>query len=888
MQQSVKSVVNLPNQFIADHHLNGYWALTIMLAELVTLYLAGLLVTAIVRNVPIFFSFALRKLGVDKKEIPQTFLELTLPLNSAKSAFATEQLYILLRSSSQYRGIWHRAAGRKKPYSLEVVGMYDYGIRFILRIPTHAVNTVRRKLFNYLPGIKIREIDDYMKGVTGKVGVIELELAGDFVLPLQDHKMLSEHDVMTYLISHMTGLVEDETVATQIVVAPVYTFTHRRVARRLRHFRARISLGKEISSQLRRQRTPLARILWLLWYPPFWFIAAMAKIVVFAGKVIAAVALDLEDGPTPRNREKRRADNPYEQELMRTVRGKVGQHLFEVTIRLLVASPDPETIHERLNALLASFQPFTTDYQGLRVRHTNPVTARADDALKRFRARTLSPHLLSQPTILSSSELADLYHFPVADSLTESLVQSLSHTLPATLSQKHAANLDVVVGRNEHQGQEIDIGMTAEVRRRHMYLIGSTGTGKTTLLERMIYQDMLNGKGLAVLDPHGDMYQELLAIVPEHRKNDVVIFDPSDRAFPPGLNIFSPGIRFKNEEDAHSWIKSSVISVFSKMTDKAFWGPRMEHILECATLTALQLPNPSLYTLQKLLTDKRYMRKAVQHIRDPILKEFWLKEMLPLGDGQLATTVAPLTHRVGKFITDPMSRNILLQSETTIRLSEIMDESKILLVNLSKGDIGEDQSFFFGTILTALIWVTAYQRSRIPESKRRDFYLYIDEFQNFAAPGFADISSEGRKFHIPLIVSHQNVAQIEDQSLLKIMAGNAHTFISLRASPSDEAFILPFMEPAVEKGNIVNLAPYHFFMKTTADKSELAFSGVTVPLEIEGSEKTAQRIIAASRKRYGTPRKDVEAYLDGLLSDNKPANKTDKSSDESSSNKDEP
>jgi len=196
-----------------------------------------------------------------------------------------------------------------------------------------------------------------------------------------------------------------------------------------------------------------------------------------------------------------------------------------------------------------------------------------------------------------------------------------------------------------------------------------------------------------------------------------------------------------------------------------------------------------------------------------------------------------------------------------------MDEGKILLVNLAKGDVGEDKSQFFGTILTSLIWMAAYQRTHIDEEKRRDFYLYIDEFQNFAAPSFADITSEGRKFHIPLIASHQNIAQIEDQNLLKVIAGNSHTFICLRASPNDEAFILPFMEPAVEKGNIVNLSPHHFFMKTVVNESELAFSGVTVPLDVKGSERIAKNVVASSRKRYGTPREDVEAYLDRLLSE---------------------
>jgi hypothetical protein len=216
-----------------------------------------------------------------------------------------------------------------------------------------------------------------------------------------------------------------------------------------------------------------------------------------------------------------------------------------------------------------------------------------------------------------------------------------------------------------------------------------------------------------------------------------------------------------------------------------------------------------------------------------------------------------------------MSRHILLQEKSTLRIADIMNEGKILLVNLSKGDVGEDQSFFFGTIITAFIWMAAYQRTKIPEKERRDFFLYVDEFQNFATKQFIDITSEGRKFHISLIASHQNIAQIEDKSILKIVAGNSHTMICLKASPEDEAFILPYMEPAVQKGDIVNLTPYHFFMKTTAEESEDAFSGVTVPLEEKGSDKVTKAVVAYSRKTYGMPRAEVEGRMQELFGDDK-------------------
>jgi len=439
--------------------------------------------------------------------------------------------------------------------------------------------------------------------------------------------------------------------------------------------------------------------------------------------------------------------------------------------------------------------------------------------------------------------------------------------LPAPLSLKRAnMNLDVIIGTNTYGNEIIPVGLTLEQRQKHMYVIGKTGMGKTTLLTSAIYQDMKNGKGLAVLDPHGDMFQELLKLVPANRRDDVIVFDPSDREWPIGLNLLSPGVHFTDKEDEQEWITSSVIAVFAKITAKEYWGPRMEHILRNTTLTALQTPNPNLYTLQRLLTDKQYQKEIAGTLKDPVLKQFWKKEFALLGKMQLSSVTAPLTQRLGSFITTKMSRHILLQEKSTISISKIIDEGKILLVNLSKGDLGEDMSFFFGIVLTSIIWMAAYQRTKIPENKRRDFFLYVDEFQNFATPRFSEITSEGRKFHVSLIASHQNIAQIDDKSILKIVAGNANTIICLKASPDDESFILPFMAPEVAKGDIVNLAPYRFFAKTTTETSENAFSGQTVLLDIIGSDQIKDAVMESSRQHNATARAEVEEYLGKLFS----------------------
>lgn len=857
-------LLNGPARYTQTHNFGPGKTLAVVLGALLlefgVVYILIVLLIKLAQYSRTFFSFALRRLGVGKREIAYSFLQLTFPADTTKSAYATEQLHILMRSMVKYYGFWERLAARKQPYSLELVATRDEGIRYIIMVPELEAVTIKRTLLSYLPGLKINEVEDYMPSATNApTSIAELKLSGDFVLPLGDHKTLDEHDPIAYLAGHMRSLPPDALVAFQIVAAPIFGNTHPNELRHMRDIEHKIALARQIGPKLTEYKINVPRILLRAVLAPFWLIAMGAKIV--AGIIEAISTNDL---PAEwKGGHKRSNSNPYEQELGKMIKDKLDQHMFEVSMRVLVTSSDANDNHTRLNAIVSSFSTFTSTRQEITTRRVLPFISKADRWIARFRNRSLLCHVVSQQTILSSSELADLYHFPNTDlTKTEGLVKSRSRDLPTPLSiKKSDTKLDVIVGANVFGGDVQEIGMTLQQRQKHTYIIGKTGTGKTTLLKSSIYQDMLNGKGLAVLDPHGDMFRDLLAIVPENRRDDVVVFDPSDRDYPVGLNILDPGIDFASEDDKHDWITSAVLSVFEKLSDEKQWGPRMEHILRNTTLTALQTPNPSLFTLQQLLTDKKYQKEVARTLKDPVLKQFWDKEFKMMGSMQMSTATAPLTHRLGHFITSKMSRHILLQEQSTVRIADIMNEGKILLVNLSKGDIGEDQSEFFGTILTALIWMAAYQRTKIPEKKRRDFFVYVDEFQNFATSQFGAITSEGRKFHVSLIVSHQNIAQMADKDLVKVIAGNAATIICLKANPEDEAFILPYMKPEVEKGDIVNLAPYHFFMKVTGDEAEDAFSGQTAPLDIEESDEVSDEVVAYSREHYGKPKAEVEQRM---------------------------
>jgi hypothetical protein len=870
--QLISEFINAPANLAVSHHLSHLWTIAVIFAGLgLDVGVIGLIVFALTALLQLARYRLVLHLRLRRKHDTRdqtVFLELTFPSVTTKSAFATSQLHILLRGQTRYRSFLERLAGEKKRYSLELVATRDEGIRYLMMVPRDEAETVSRSLLSFLPGLKIRETGDYLPELTGTPsGVVELKLGSHFALPLKSHEILGEHDPIAHIAGQMTKLAPAELVGFQVVVSPVHKSTHAGVSRQARGLRGRIARGQALSPKLASwQQSNISRVWRMTWYVPMW-------IMVQGIKFLAAIPMLFIDHRNveamylqPTRRDTLDA-GPYELELGQIVKAKLDQQLFEVSLRIIVASPITASINNRLDALISSFATFSSPNQSLKVRRGLPFLNSPGRGYTQFMEREHAVHINSASVIISSSELSDLYHFPNTDlTKTEGLVKSRSQELPAPLSLKSTkTDFDIVVGSNTYGGEASPIGLTLDQRQKHTYVIGKTGMGKTTLLTSAIYQDMLSGKGLAVFDPHGDMFQELLQLVPENRLEDVVVFDPSDRDWPIGLNLLDPGIDFDNETEKHEWITSTVISVFEKLSDKQFWGPRMEYILRYATLTALHQPNPTLYTLQRLLTDKQYQKEVALTLKDPVLKQFWLKEFIPLGSMQMTSATAPLTHRLGHFISTTMSRHMLLQQKTTMRISDVMNEGKILLINLSKGDLGEDESTFFGTILTSYIWMAAYQRTKIPESQRRDFFVYVDEFQNFATPRFSEIMSEGRKYHVSLILSHQNVAQIEDQNLLKVISGNASTIISLSVGPDDEAFVLPFMKPEVEKGDIMNLPPYHFYMKATNIISEAAFSGQTALLDAPRSPATKVAVVARSRNTYGVPVATVEAYLEQLF-----------------------
>lgn len=402
------------------------------------------------------------------------------------------------------------------------------------------------------------------------------------------------------------------------------------------------------------------------------------------------------------------------------------------------------------------------------------------------------------------------------------------------------------------RNQRRQFGVKADDRRKHLYIIGKTGMGKTTLLENMAIQDIQNGHGIAIVDPHGEFAQKMLDHVPSDRINDVIYFNPADLDYPIAFNVIE-----KVDSEHRHLVASGLVGVFKKIWAET-WGPRLEYVLRNSILALLEYPGSTLLGIMRMLVDKDYRRKVTDKIQDPVVKSFWIEEFAKYPDRFMVEAVAPIQNKVGQFLTSPLIRNIVGQTKSAVDIREVMDKKKILIVNLSKGLIGEDNSALLGAMLITRLQLAAMSRVDIPEGERKDFYLYVDEFQNFATEAFANILSEARKYRLNLILAHQYITQMVDE-VRDAVFGNVGTIISFRVGAYDAEYLEKEFIPEFVAQDLVNLDFAQIYLKLMIDGvASRPFSAITLPPLPQKVESSREKIIKISRERYATDRREVE------------------------------
>ena len=806
------------------------------------------------------FSLVFFKVLILKSELkkPYIILEITPPHNSEQSPLSTEQLFSTIYSLGRSVSLWDGILGRKKRYSLEILATATDGIRFLLRASKKDTEIIKKNIISYSPDARVQELEDFLDKQPSFL--TEMQLSNHFAFPLQHQTTLKEHDPIAYLTGHMTKLGKDEAISLQIVITPVINKSHRREMNIINRINKRILHGSDILPDLKNSHL-FAKILIAISlllscvFLYFFILPSTYKLYVDVGLILLAILLAQRLQHV--NVKKERELSHEQKELQEEIATKLGSGLFEASIRVYFWG-EKANMNNRISGLLSSLTSSTqTKYQLLRAKRKLPLISKIP-LLKRYSFFLLKNRLESMKNnpILSITEIASIYHFPYTSTTkTEDLIKSHSKQLPAPLSLKKAKDLDSLFAKNSYGGNTTMIGLNEEERRRHVYILGATGTGKSTLLLSMVTNDIQKGKGLCVIDPHGDLIEKILPIIPDDRIKDVIYFNPDDITYPIGLNLLelTPNLSEDDSLREKEFITESIISLFHKLYPEKYSGPRMEYILRNTIYTAFTTENPTLFTIYKLLINSIYRKSVVSKITDENLMEFWKYEFNKAGDYQKVQMISPITNKIGRFLFSPTAKRILEQEKSSINFDKIMDEGKILLCNLSKGKLGEDTSEVFGILIMTKIQLAALKRARTDFKDRKDFYLYVDEFQNFATPSFAQILSEARKYRLNAILAHQTTSQLEDKALVNITLANTGTIICFRtANPEDEKLILPQFTPSIQQGEIANLPSFHFYMKISALNPEVPFSGETIPSgDVLDKEKVSE-IIQSSRENYAT------------------------------------
>ena len=535
------------------------------------------------------------------------------------------------------------------------------------------------------------------------------------------------------------------------------------------------------------------------------------------------------------------------------IENKIGKPGFDVVIRIVVSSKTMESAQAHLNNIVNSFSQF----DGLNSFTKNSHRFKGlfmHDFIYRY-----SP-IRGQTSVLTNEELATVFHFPNKSVETPHIhwVTAKRAPAPAQIPQS-----GLFLGKSKYRGVDKPIYIDIDDRRRHMYVIGKTGTGKSEFLKAMIMQDIKNGEGVAVIDPHGDLIDDVLKLIPSKRSEDVILFDPSDTQRPMGFNMLDA----KTEEQKH-YIVSSIIGLMYKLFDPhqtGIIGPRFEHAIRNAMLTVMYEKGSTFVEVVRVLTDASYVQELLPKVQDPIVRRYWTDQIAQTSDFHKSEVLDYIVSKFGRFVTNKMIRNIIGQSHSSFDFRQVMDEGKILLINLSKGKIGEENSNFLGLILVPKILVAAMSRQDMPIDQRRDFFLYVDEFQNFATPDFAQILSEARKYRLNLIVANQFIGQMEED-VKNAIFGNVGSIISFRVGVTDANYLQHEYQPVFTEADLINVERFNTYVKTIVRGEPVTPFSMDLTRDISEEKKLAnprvsELIRELSRLKFGKDMAVVEAEI---------------------------
>lgn len=844
--------------------------------------------------VQVLFELYLRFIYAKKlaKE-PMMTISIRVSKENETGPIVAEQIFSTIHGISRDLSLWDKLKGiGQDRVSFEIANV-DRSIKFYAHFPVRLRNVIEGQIYAQYPGVEIEEVDDYARPKMIEVSESESLKRGEAVgtlalvkaekslnkkverefLGIDDFKYavgadLQLVDVDIYPIKRypqfedkmakvaldpLAGITStlakfndpDEQAWIQIVVRPLEDKWRLVFINCIKLLKRGAFFNVEKLQRLyARAYCTRSRILKVVFFPFYWSFALQG---LRAEKVRLTASGGVDD-----NVEEQISKSHDKETAMVAAIDKVGKLLYEVNVRIVYVpkAADKEAAMIKLREIAGSFKQFNIPHlNGFAIRETT----RGSEAVKRFVERRIDGGF-----VMNVEELATVYHLPNITVTTPNIYWVRSKRLepPGDLPvpSKTRDNDDItILGRTNFRGSHQVFGIKANDRRRHMYIIGKTGMGKSTLLENMIYSDIMAGKGVAVVDPHGDLADAVLNFVPSHRTNEVVIFDPSDRDFPVAFNMLE-----NIDPSLNTIVCSGLVGIFKKIYADS-WGPRLEHILRNTILSLLEYPGTTMLGIPRILQDQNYRNRVVRKITDPIVKRFWEDEFAKMDPRQRIEAISPILNKVGQFLSSPIIRNILGQLKSAVDIRFAMDKGKIVIVNLSKGKIGEDNSSLLGAMMITKFQLDAMSRANIPEKERKDFYLYVDEFQNFATDSFATILSEARKYKLNLTMANQYIAQMPEE-VRDAVFGNVGTILSFQVGFDDAEYISGQFGEEVLPNDLVSMNRYMAYTRLLIDgMPSKTFSMDTMPPPfLKFEEGRLEKVIRLARERYSTPREIVE------------------------------
>ena len=736
-------------------------------------------------------------------------MQILVPRENDKTPLAAEQMF------SSIHGILEGSVKSLDLISFEIAADGRDGVRFYVAAPQHLCKFIEGQIYAQYPNAEIMHVQDYalhqkeqnQSFVTA--GMIELDKS--FIFPI---KTFRNFDVDP--LAAITGTVGDLEPGSgawiQLIMRPISNYWQEDSKEYITSIREGEGLEKE----------------------------------GFLKKLISALGKSKEDDL------KKEVIKlaPGQEEELSEIENKMLKLGSEICIRIVTKSDSQIRAEQIFRDIVASFKQFTTAHLNSFVYTEQERSGEEvyNDYLKRF---------LSADTqdILNIEELASLYHLPNISVETPNIVWSRARKgePPMNLPVAGTSEYVNVFAETDYRGERIEFGLKKDDRRRHFYLLGKTGAGKTTLFKNMFISDILAGEGACFIDPHGEVVEEILDYIPEHRKNDVIYFNPADVDHPIGFNMLELG-----DQSQRDLVADGVVEVFKKQFGYS-WGPRLQYILTNAISTCLEAQGTTLLSVLRLLNDKNYRKFILKQVKDPILYKFWTEEFAQMSQNNRLVTeaVAPIQNKVGRFLASSVIRNIVGQVHSTIDLRDIMDNRKILLVNLAQGKLGEETASLLGGMIITRLQSTAMERIDIPQDERSDFYLYVDEFQNYATDSFAKILSEARKFKLNLVMTNQYIDQLPI-TVQQAIFGNVGTLGSFVVSQSDANILANEFAPMFSAEDLVALDAYAMYIK-------LCIDGMTsVPFSAKSLAPRYQpiglkdEIVQSSREAYSIEREMIE------------------------------